>query len=171
MDINTKIADGSYPLEIGKTRFDASILTDRNFADIMNYVRSKYIAMAYEAGKLLKPEERREIVQDAMKVAADLEWTSDETQSIIWKEEGVLQLGFRSIQKRHPRVTYEEFYKLCADRGEDDKERMKNLYQTLEEISKVYQILNLPTNEDLQLMGAGGGAPAANTKSEEAREG
>lgn len=171
MDLNTKLADGSYPLQIGNIRLDASILNDRNFSDLMNYVRSKYIAMAYEAGKLLKPEEARELRADAMKLAADFEWTSDETQSIIWKPEGVIQLGFRSIQKRHPRISYEEFYKMCTEIGDTDKEKVKNYGIVLENIAQVYQILNYPSKEDLQLMGtdnlgASGGAPAANTKSE-----
>lgn len=165
MNIDTALSDGSYPLKVGVTTFNASMLTDRDYSDLSNYIRAKFIAMAYDAAALLKPDQRRELISIAMKEAVYHNWTTDEGQEIIWDEEGLQHVGHQMIRKRHPGVTLDQFVAACRV-GTTEEEINKNRREAMTEISKVFNIINFPTQEQKDEAGDLGGSSTGSSKSD-----
>ena len=144
------IANGSFPIKIGTTEYQANVLTDRDYDDLTGYLQSRYIAMAVEASKNLPKTEADKLVKLAISGAFEVEWGSVDSAKIISTREGVTRLGWQMVRRSHPDVTFERF--------KNDAE--KDIVIATENIINAYNFLNpLPNKEDV------GGSSTENNKS------
>jgi len=137
---DSKLFDAAIEFKVGDEVFYASMLTDRDFGDLDQWIKSKYINMAYEAADLAVEEasndrerssalnRRKEMIETALLSATSIGWGSDEGWNFMMTSEGMIRLGFQFCRKRHPTLKFKEF----------DKEARKDVDKTVVEIDKIY---------------------------------
>lgn len=130
--VDTRLVDGSFPMKIGEVTYNASMLTDRDYGDIDNWIKSMYIALATNASKMLGETEKKELRVLALGTAISMTWGTDEGLEIMTSLSGLLKLGHQMCRKRHPQLTYEQF----------EKEAYKNLNDSLDQINIAYGIVH-----------------------------
>jgi len=162
---DAKLFDAAIEFNVGEEVFYASLFTDRDFGDLDQWIKSKYINMAYDAADLAIEtasnererttalSRRKEMIESAHLSATNIGWGTDEGWNLIVTNEGMIRLGFQFCRKRHPILKFKEF----------DKEARKDLKKTIIEIDKVYG--RFYTKKDKEDSEDIGGVPAENSKS------
>lgn len=148
------LANGAFPMKIGNVEYQASRFSDRDWADINEYVRSKYLSNMFEACKNLSSEMQADLKKTALSQLPQIHYDTDEGRNIIFSLDGngIFHLGFQMIKKRHPKVTYEDFEKECRVDGKTATTKIMETYDYL---------MSPPEGID-----ANGGASTENKKSE-----
>lgn len=134
---DTQLTNGSYPITIGNRLLQASVLSDRDYSTIDEFIQSKVIEVARRAASDLAPTERTELLQAAIKAAASSGWGTMEGSKILSTREGTTYLGWVMCRKKQPNLDYEDFVKLIS-KSEDD---------AMDQIALAYQKLHLIINE------------------------
>jgi hypothetical protein len=101
MDNDPRFVDGAFPFKLYGQEFSASMLTDRDYADLTGYIQSKYLEMAKVLG--------RSEYKFAIAALSSITWFTQEGMEIIGTNEGTMRVGWQMIRKRHPDVDFEDF--------------------------------------------------------------
>lgn len=117
--MDSALFDSAIPMQIGNQQYMASMFTDKDYGDLDNYIRSSFIQMGVEAAEKLKNGMADKLISITLTKATEVGWMTVEGINIISTVDGICQLGFQSIRKRHPEVKYSEF------RAEFDSNRAK----------------------------------------------
>lgn len=149
MSTDTKLFDSSFPMQIGDKEYQASMLTDRDYGDLDNFIKSFYVDIAYRAAENYTPQKRKELVTIALNESINVDWESDVGNSIICSREGMLRVGWQMCLKRHPALTFKEFR----------DEAYKNIASAIMKIDNTWGMF-LPAKEDV------GGSSTENNKSD-----
>lgn len=136
--MDSKLFDSGYPIKIGGEEFTASMLTDRDFGDIDNYIKAQYVNTAYMAAENLSVAERKELTTIALNNAANITWESREGNDLIFSREGIIRLGWQMCRKRHPNLPFKVFYELAH----------KNLAESIFQIEAAYVALTPKMDEE-----------------------
>jgi len=151
--MDNKLSDAGYPIQIGDQEYTASMLTDRDYGDLDQYIQSVFIRMGCNAAELLDDEsKKRELKSLALKDATQIGWGTSEGINIIATVDGILHLGFQMIRKRHAKILFSEF----------KQQALKNLSASINEINLIDRRLNYTIIDDDKKPG---GASAGNEKS------
>lgn len=155
--MDSKLSDGAYPMNIGDCTYLASMLCDRDYADLDNYIKSVFIANAVNASSHIeKIEDKIDIRKIALREAVFVGWNTPERIGIMSTPDGIIHLGYQLIRKRHPNISLNDFV----------EEVKKDYLRAFEQINIADQVLNysLELQEDSE--GAPGGSATGNGKSE-----
>lgn len=147
--MESKFLDGSFPMKIGDIEFNASTLTDKDYADLDGYIKSVFINIAINSSKNLEEDFRKELISVALKEAINIGWSSEEGIDIISTTEGCFRLGYQMCRKRHPNLSFNDF----------KKEASKKIADSVEQINIAYRTLN-------SIVGDDGGSSTENSKSD-----
>lgn len=142
-DNDPRFVDGSFPFKMNGKEFSASILTDRDIADLTGYIQSKYLEIAKSVS--------RADYKFALASLPSITWSTQEGVEIIGTVEGTMRVGWQMIRKRHPDVSFEEFLALLP------KELNDKHVEALNAIVEAYEFLHRADKGD--------GVPAGTGKS------
>lgn len=108
--MDSKLADSSYPLKIGDEEYQASMLTDKDYGSLDNYIKAAYIENAFVVAESLVDENRKdEIKRFAMSQSTNVGWFTHEGINIMATQDGLLHLGFQMLRKQHQTLKFSEF--------------------------------------------------------------
>jgi len=162
-DNDAQLFDAAIEFPIGDEIYYASRFTDKDFGDLDQWIKSKYINMAYDASDLAIEtasnerertaalSRRKEMTDAALLSATSIGWGSDEGWNVIMTNEGMIRLGFQFCRKRHPQLKFKEF----------NTEARKDIDKSIMEIDKLYGRFYSKKKKE----GATGGASTENSKS------
>ena len=108
------LTDAAFPIKINGKEYFASMLSDRDYGDLTQYIRAVIIRIARDSAKDFDEVTRAEIYNAALKAAASSGWGTMEGARIISTQEGSTMLGWVLIRKRHPKVSKEAFDRECS---------------------------------------------------------
>lgn len=128
MENDPRFVDGSYPFRLNGTEFSASMLTDRDYADLTGYIQSKYLELAKRVG--------RAEYRFAIAALPGITWFTPEGMELIGTNEGTARVGWQMIRKRHPDISFEDFIDHLP------KQPGKEQDEALEAIVEAYNILH-----------------------------
>lgn len=151
MTIDTKLHNSAMPMWIGDDKESEnpalpknqrelwfSILTDKDYGDLDLYIKSRFIQLAEQNASLLSPLKRKEILSIAIKDSMQIGYDTDDGQEILWQNDGILHIGWISIRKRHPEMTFEMFEQLAK----------RNIIRSITNILTAYKALNFVEDDD-----------------------
>src|SRR5688572_3764854 len=94
-----RLTDAGYPMQIGNQEFLACMYTDRDFDEVLQWVRSRYINIASDAAaRNPEPESAQMILSVAIQQATQIYWDSDYTSEILWTVEGIMRRGYQMLR-------------------------------------------------------------------------
>lgn len=141
---DSKIADPSWPLKIGDEEYQATMLTDKAYGSLDNYIKATYIENAFKRANAISDEKTKdEIKQFALSQSVHVGWYTHEGINIMSTQEGVLHLGFHMCLKRHPTLKYSDFV----------KEAQKSFLPAIENILMADRRLNYTQIDDKESRG------------------
>jgi len=140
--------DAAVPMKVGGVEYQASMFGDQNYADLVMYAQSKFVALAVSASKELSSEDKKILIGEALKQATGITYDSPECQNAIWSKDGVVQIGYQLVRKRQPRITFDEF----------KREFIKNVGESIDAVLMAFQQLHFSTED-------AGGSSTENSKS------
>lgn len=104
------------PISISEKELSAHPFTEKEFAELTNWVRYQIIQTARSAIRNMSdvlPSEREEILQAAIKSAASSTWDTRDGRQICMSVDGLQHIGWMMVRKSHP-FKKEEFSKLVG---------------------------------------------------------
>lgn len=127
MDNDPRFVNGSFPFKLNGKEFSASMLTDRDIADLTGYIQAKYLETARNSG--------REVYRFAIASVEKVTWYTTEGMELIGTNEGTMRVGWQMIKQRHPDITFDEFLALLPkERNQRDA--------VLEKVVETYNYLH-----------------------------
>ena len=139
----------AYPLVLDGQTYHMTPLTDRDYDELTNWMRSRIIDTAR---KNITPDmdsdERRELLAAAIENASGVNFGEPRSQQHIKTIDGVARVIFQSCLKRHPRLDYEQFRKLFKSAP------------NIEAAMAIWKEINLPKKRDDTDDGADGDGAA-----------
>ncbi len=166
--------DPSFPIKIGRMEYNTVMLCDKDYADMVGYFQSRYIASATKALPLVNEQTvKREILSVAIRDSNNITWGCPEAESLLWSREGILQLGWMMCRKRHPKLTIEQFTQESGanDEVEPGESNIK-LAKSIHEIVIAYEKLHYPMlKEDDSKNNKVGDAGGSSTVSDKSNQG
>lgn len=116
MTHDTAVTGGRRPLKIGGVEYMASQLSDKDIAELDEWLRARFISMARDS---LGPDCSQKQIDDtlavAMRDAMGLTWMSGIGARVMASVDGVARLAWQMVHHSHPTVTYEEIRKHMYD--------------------------------------------------------
>lgn len=111
-----RVTGASVPVTLGDTTYNLRTLSDRDIAELDEWVRSEYIRTSLSG----IPDGMTAKVRDAYfgvisSKALGLTWISGEGARMIATLPGVARLFWQSAKANHPTLTYEECRKLIMN--------------------------------------------------------
>lgn len=160
MPTENQLFDAAFPIKIGKQELQASMLTDRDYGDLDLYLKARYIHLVRETAGELTEDERKEVMSTAVNNSLKIGWHTDEGIELLFREDGLLHLGYQMIRKRHgAKFTFNKFEALA--RGKKDKDgQYEDLKNSIVQILDAWRYFNKML-EDV------GGSSTENDKSTE----
>lgn len=144
MPNTAKITGASHDITFADgTTYRMAPLTDRDISELDNWVRSRHIQIAIDAGKDLSDEDRMELKEVAMMQAATLSWMSGMGARLMATVDGMARLCWQGIKTNHPLVSLEDLRAKMFDPVNVD------------EANRVFEKLNLPDSSDDSKKGVG----------------
>ena len=107
--MESRLFDSGYPMKIGGQEYTASALTDLDYGDLDNFIKSTYVNIAVAAGDELPSDKKKELISIALNNSLEIGWDTPEGDKILYSGRGMIRLGYQMIRKRHPTVTFKEF--------------------------------------------------------------
>jgi len=112
MPTDTQLTGGTCPLMISGQEFRARPFTDRDYAELDEYVQNQIIQTARRACKGLSLEERKEVTSAAISASIGVRWNGEEGGRIFFRTPSGQAYLVWSMIKANNRITFEEFQKL-----------------------------------------------------------
>lgn len=136
----TRLVGGAAPGTISNEEFNFRVLTDRDDAELNEYVQFEIIKVAKDASKVFPSgTERSEVMQAACLAATGVRWNSSEGSRILNSTLGSARIAWQMIKSSH-KITFEKFNKLFST-GEF-------LDENIEEVWRLYSKLHLIEDKD-----------------------
>jgi len=108
MNTRQTMTAASMPITLGGKELAFSPLTDKDIAELDNWVRTEYIKMARDSLDTVdEPALRAETIKSAMDTAAGLTWMSGQGAQMMQTVNGMSRLCFQSVRRGDPTVTHE----------------------------------------------------------------
>lgn len=140
MPTDTQLTGGTMPFVVSEQTFKARPLTDRDYAELDEYVRAHIINTARKVAANLSEKERRELLAAAVLAATGLRWTSEEGAKVLNTLEGAAYLSWLMVKHSHKNVPFNAFYEVFSQ----DSFVESNLI----ELDRVWATLNLPEEDE-----------------------
>ena len=103
-------------LRLGGHSFRMSPLTDRDIAELDNWLRTRVIRTARESlSPDTSPNDRQLVIDSAVRVAMSMTWMSGDGARQMATLDGMAQLLWQGIQHNHPETTPEQIRGLLLD--------------------------------------------------------
>jgi|SRR6185437_6117870 len=133
------ISAASAPLTLKGVDYNISPLSDRDWDELNNWLRSRLIKIARNS---LTPdmdqESRDEVVGAAVREASKIDLMTGRGLRELSGPEGQCRMLYQSLKREHPRMTAEQCKKLLfRDDGKPDGESIK-------EFARIFSDLNMP---------------------------
>lgn len=174
MDNLSRLVDASYPMQFGNQKYDASQLTDRDFEDLKLYIKAVYLKNARLMTVDMDVDGRKEYLAAALTQAMSIEWGDDIANEIIFTRDGIAQMSFQMIKKRHPNITFINFLKhfdgTIAVKQKIIKEEDKSQFLSESLNTTMLAWNELHTTESNEEDGDQGGSSTESSKSGEERD-
>ena len=119
-----KFVDGS--------TYQMSPLTDKDIAELDEWVRARHIQIAVESTKDMADEDKAELRQVALLQAGELSWMSGTGARLMATVDGMTRLVWQSCKKNHPELTEAALREKIFDP------------RNVDEANKMFEHLNLP---------------------------
>lgn len=173
----SKLVDSFTPFQIGDQEFKAHILTDKDFGDLNQYIKCKYIENVKKNTETLDEDDQKEFRAIALEEVNEIVWGTKFGHLIIFQRlDGLLHLGHQMIRKAHPNLLFRDF-ELIA-KGEkrqkgspklSKEEKGQCTADSVRSIGDIFMELNIPKEAELAALKKGdtGGSPTENGKSDE----
>jgi divalent metal cation (Fe/Co/Zn/Cd) transporter len=136
---NYALTGASLPLKISGREFAAYTFSDRDYVELDGYIQAKVIEIARSSLSSLTDTERSEMLQAAIKAAAQTGWGTVEGARIMNSVEGAFRLGWQMIRK-DSNISFEDFFKLAQSK----EHRVDNLLC----IDECFIALNMDSEKD-----------------------
>lgn len=142
--VENQLFDSAFPIKIGKQKieFQTSMLTDRDYGDLDLYLKARYIELIRNTATNLSDEARKEVMSVAVNNSLKIGWATDEGIELIFREDGLLHLGYQMIRKRHgEKVSFNKFEALCRGKKNQDGQS-EDLKDSIEQILTAWRYFN-----------------------------
>lgn len=127
----------SFPLTVDGQEYQMTPLTDRDFDELTNWLRSRVIDTARKSlTDDMDPEERREVIAAAVETASGINFGEPRSQQHVKTVDGVARVIYQGCLKRHPNLNFETFRKAFRKKG------------VIETTMAVWKELNLPKKRE-----------------------
>jgi hypothetical protein len=140
MPTDTQLTGGSCPFRVSGKNFDASPLTDRDYAELDEYVQDQIIQSARRSCKDLSKEERRELLTIAVRASVGVRWNDEEGTRILFNTPVGQSYMFWSMVKHNHKITPKEFEKIFLS--------SEHFLDNLEEGYRIFDKLNFTQIEE-----------------------
>lgn len=108
------LTNAPVPFYLNGRELKARCLSDRDYTALDEWVKSRFIRVARESCTGLDPDERREMLEIAIKSVAGMSWTYGEGAQIIYSKEGIAFIAYMMIKEDHPEISYEWLVEACS---------------------------------------------------------
>jgi hypothetical protein len=99
----------SAPVTIGGREFQASPLTDRDSAELDNWVQTRVIKTARDSlDEDTSEQERQETMDSANRIAQSMTWLWGDGAAILATPDGMARLAWQMCKDNHPGLAFEE---------------------------------------------------------------
>jgi hypothetical protein len=117
MATDTQLQGAMAPLIISGKEFPAKTLTDRDYTEIDEYIKSEILAIAYSTMRQqeLLPSERQEILSAAILAATKVSWYSSEGIYTMNTPKGMARLAWQMCK---PGMPFNKFLAIFRTEGE-----------------------------------------------------
>lgn len=148
--MDNDLVDGAFPIKVGGKEFQTCRLTDKDYADLDGYIKSRYLENAFKAADGITDEyTKKDAKSSALRDVVNVGWGTAVGNDIIWADDGIAHIGHRFIRKRQPQIDYEQFLSLFN----------KDKVESIKAVMTAWQFFN-PVKEE------SGGSSTGNDKSE-----
>lgn len=99
---------------IGDRAYKMSPLSDRDTAELDEWVASALLVRAFAASRQLDGAGRSELIGHALREAACISYSDPTGWKIVYTPAGLARLFWQGIKRNHPATTYEEIKQALA---------------------------------------------------------
>ncbi len=136
MPTDTQLTGASVTMMISGQKYSARTLTDKDFAELDEYIQFCIIETARKASQFLSPQERKESLAAAILAATGVRWSGEEGSKVFNTVAGASYLTWAMIKHNH-KVTSETFEEIFSQE--------KYLVDNITEMDRVFIKLNTET--------------------------
>lgn len=142
MATDTQLQGAGVPLFISGKEFSARTLTDRDYTEINEYIKSEVVNIAYNTIKQqdLVQYERQELLSAAILAATQVNWFTTEGTHIMNTPKGMARLAWQMIKFYHPRTSFKSLHDLFVTAD--------HIQENIDRVNQVFDQLNRPETED-----------------------
>lgn len=108
------MAMASIPVKFGDAEYSMSPLTDRDRAELDNWVRSEYLATAKIAAGEPDGEHYDAVMRIALQEAPSMTWIRHPGSKIVATTRGIARLAWQGIKHNHPKVSHDDLIALMS---------------------------------------------------------
>lgn len=149
------LTNASIPIFLNGEEYKARCPEDKDYTELNEWLKGKFIKVAREACKDLPPIDRREMLEIAIKAAMGVTWVSDEGHSLVNSVDGIAYIAFIMLRSQNPTVTYEWLQEACSrDYNVEEVGRVFNYFNE--------QLEKLQSNGQAERKTSSGSTPAKN---------
>lgn len=140
---DSTLASARRPIRFGNTEYLASPLTDRDIAELDEWIQEHYIDLARRSLRSSTSEADRELtMRVAMREALTLTWLSGQGARIIGTIDGLTRLLWQMVQHNHPNVTPAQLRAHLTD--------PRTLQENISRINDTFEKLNVGPERSFQ---------------------
>ena len=145
----TQLQGAGTPLIISEVEYQARTLTDRDYTEIDEYIKSEIVNIAYTAmrNNNLLPSDRQEMLSASLLAATKVNWFTDEGNHIMSSAKGMARLAWQMIKHFQPKLLFSKFLEEFK-KTEYLVENMQRTQQVFEDLNYVKEDKEVESSED-----------------------
>ena len=105
----------AYPIRLGGVDYLVSPLSDKDLAELDNYVRATHIRVAVESTKSFDAATQAQLRGYAIEQASSITFASEQGAKIMRSLEGIARMLWQGIKHNNPNITVEQVQSYLLD--------------------------------------------------------
>lgn len=108
------LTNACVPMFLNGRELKARCPEDKDYTELNEWVKSRFIVLAREACKSLPPIDRREMLDIAIRAVMGVTWISEDGQRIVNSTDGIAYIAYVMLRDQNPDITYEWLQEACS---------------------------------------------------------
>ena len=109
------LTDAPLSIHLGGQDYLAVSPGERDFIELTEWIRARFISLARLAVSDLTKEERAETISIALRTAMGINWHDDDGLNVLNTSDGLARVGFLMLRKESKNITYPKMQELMLD--------------------------------------------------------